>query len=220
MNDFEQTDTAMVKVNPEADALVKSFYNEALQLRDSAAATSVLNVEDIQTATDTLTMIQKLKRAMEDKRLEYVRPLQGYVKALNDTFKGLMDPIEEADRLLRERILSYHKAEQEKREEQERINRLRLEAAMAEKALKGEVSEPVELIIPDAPLPERIATDTGEIGTRTITKWELLDFSLLPDEYKIPDSAKIGKVVRAGIPSIPGVRIYSEKILAVEASKA
>jgi len=213
------TDMAMVKVNPEADVVVEEFYQEALSLRESATITAVQSLEDIKVATDTLSMIQTLKRAMEDKRKEYVSPLQGYVKAINDTFKGLMVPIEEADRIIRNKILAFQKAEDDKRREQERINRLRIEAAEAEKKLTGEVSEPVELVKPDEPLPERITTDTGEVGSRTIRKWEMENFALLPDEYKTPDTVKIGKLVRNGIPSIPGVRIYEEKVLTVEAGK-
>ena len=225
MNEFandtsiDPTDTAIIKVNPNADEVVSAFYQNALDLREVSTITAIQSLEDIKDATDLLTTISNLKKAVEEKRKEYVSPLQGYVKAINDTFKGLMGPVEEADRIIRDKILAFQKAEEDKRREQERINRLRIEAAKAEEALKGEVSGPVVLITPDESLPERITTDTGELGTRTIRKWEVEDFALLPDEYKLPDANKIGRVVRAGIPSIPGVRIYEEKVLTVEASK-
>lgn len=219
MNEYEQTNTVLVKVKPEADALVESFYQETLNLRETATIMAIHSIKDIEAASDLLVTIRNLKRTMEDKRKEYVSPLQGYVKAINDTFKGLMEPVEAADRLLSGKILAFGKAEEEKRKEQERINALRLEAAEAERALNGNVSEPVELIKPNEPLPERITTDIGEIGTRTLRKWELKDFSAVPDEYKTIDIAKIGKVVRAGIPSIPGIRIYEEKTLTAEVTK-
>lgn len=46
-----------------------------------------------------------------------------------------------------------------------------------------------------------------------------LNVSLVPDEYKLPDAAKIGRVVRAGISSLPGIRIWEEETLRVTAKK-
>jgi hypothetical protein len=58
-------------------------------------------------------------------------------------------------------------------------------------------------------------TDDGTTSKVSIRKWELVDFSQVPDEYKAIDAVKIGKVVRAGIPSIPGIRIWQEETLRV-----
>jgi len=216
----EQAETTAVKVNPGADTVVKAFYEEALNLELSATDRIILSLADMAAATETLTMIQALKRAMEGKRKEYVSPLQNHVKAVNDTFKGLMEPVEEADRILRGKMLAFQEAEMKKRIEQERINRLRREAAEAEAALKDEPVEPVELIKPDLPLPSRVVTEGGTTGTRTIRKWRVLDIRQVPAEYLIVDNGRVTKAVKAGIGAIPGIEIYEEKVLTVEARGA
>jgi hypothetical protein len=56
-----------------------------------------------------------------------------------------------------------------------------------------------------------VHTAAGKVTMRSVWKAEVIDFNLLPDEYKVADEVKIGKVVRAGVRQIPGVRIYEEK---------
>jgi len=81
--------------------------------------------------------------------------------------------------------------------------------------LNGHAIEPVALVevIPEAP--KRIHTDMGSSGTMKIRKYRVVSFAELPDQYKIENSALLNKVVKAGIPSIPGVEIYLEDTLRV-----
>ncbi len=208
-----KTTTALIKISPEADVEVKSFYAEALKLQLYAETRVITTIEDLLPASDDLLLIRRLKRTMEDKRKEYVKPLQDHVKTINDAFKTLMEPIEIADEVTEEKILAFTLKQKLIREEQEKINALRLEAAKKEMELKGELTESVNLVevIPEAP--KRVHTDIGTVGTMTTWKFEVIDFHILPDEYKLVDAAKLGKVVRAGLRSIPGVRIYSEDSL-------
>ena len=58
-----------------------------------------------------------------------------------------------------------------------------------------------------APLPKHIRT---EVGTSSIVKrweFEVVDFSILPDQYKLPDMVKIRKVITAGA-TIPGIKSW------------
>ena len=128
----------------------------------------------------------------------------------------LMEPIEQADKTTRQKILAFQAEQERIRREQEEINRLRMEAARKDAALhNGEISESVDLVevVPEAP--KRVSTDMGTVGQRMIRKWEVIDFSAVPDEFKLIDAGKITKVVKAGIGSISGVRIYEEPILTV-----
>jgi len=211
-------DTAVVKLNPHADAAIREFYEKALKLRTFAASLVVDSADSAKLATDTLSTIAQVKKGLKEKREEFVKPLNGHVKAVNDAFKALSEPIEEADRTVREKVAAHLKAEQARREEEQRINRLRQEAAEAEARLTGAPAEPVQLI--HSPGPERTVTESGAMGGRKIWKWELEDLSKVPDEYKILNEALIGKVVRAGMRNIPGIRIYQETIVTVETKKA
>lgn len=75
------------------------------------------------------------------------------------------------------------------------------------------------------PLPE-IATPTtpttvarGNIGSAHLTgRWKLkgiVDFSIVPDEYKTIDTKKVNAAIRAGVRSIPGLEIINEKDITI-----
>lgn len=210
-------ETALVNISPETDAEVQAFYSQALILQKYAEKRVIVTAEDLGPATDDLSIVSKLKKALEEKRKEYVKPLQDRVKEINDAFKTLTLPIEEADRITRTKILFYQQEQERIRQEQERINQLRLEAARAEMELRGELTESVDLVEVISEAPRRVVTDMGTVSQRMIRKYRVIDFTLLPDQYKIENSALLNKVVKAGIPSILGVEIYEEAILAVNA---
>lgn len=209
-------DTALVKVNPQTDAAIVTLHTQAIRFVDAADRLAIASDDDVTSATGDLTLIANLKRAIEDKRKEYTQPLNNHLKAINDVFKTFTDPILYADKLVRSKILAYRAELDRKRQEAEEIERLKREAAEREAALTGQpiIQPGPTLVIP--PPPDRYHADNGTLGKVMIRKWELEDFSKVPDEYKTIDAVKIGKVVRAGIPSIPGIRIWQEATLRVD----
>ena len=212
----EEKSTALA-LAPGADVEVMSYYDEAQKLQQYAEARVITTIEGVKLATDDLSIISKLKKALEEKRKQYISPLQDQVKQINETYKTFMVPIDIADRTTRDKILAYQRWQEHIRQEQEEINRKRQDAAEAEMKLKGELSESVNLVevVPEAP--KRVSTDMGTVGQRDNWKWEVTDFSLIPDEFKMINSGVITPVVKAskGKIIIPGVRIYNEPIIAV-----
>lgn len=210
----ELQETAIIHVRPDADPRVTALYQEGVRLQQYAEARIIESDQDIKDATDDLSIIAKLKKAIEEKRKEYVVPIGDYLKAVNETFKQFTEPLNQADAITRRKVLDY-RAEQERiRLEQEKINRLREEAARAEMQLKGELTEPVGLLKVQDEAPARYRTDSGTLGTGKVWKFEVVDFSLLPNDYKVADIVKIRKVVIAGA-TIPGVRAWQEESLRV-----
>lgn len=214
-----QTEETALTNAPGTDLEVISFYDQALKLFKYAEVRSITTIEDAKLATDDLSAIARLKKAMKEKREFYLAPLREKVEEVNGVYKLLMQPIEKADIITREKILAYQKEQTRIKAEQEEINRLRVEAAQKEAALNGgEITEPVNLVevAPDAP--KRVITEMGTAGQRMVRKWEVEDLGKVPLDYLMIDAAKVGKIVRAGIPSIPGIRIYEEPILTVRAN--
>ena len=206
-------------LRPGEDLEVHCYYLEALSLQEYAKNRVITTVEDSKGAVNDLSVISNLKKQMEAKRKEYLAPLKVQTDAINDTYKFLMEPVLAADKITRDKMLVYQYEQKCIREEQERINALRMEAAKAEMGLNGELSEPVGLVevIPEPA--KQMHTDMGTAGQRMIKKYRVVDFALLPDQYKIENSALLNKVVKAGIHEIPGVEIYEEPIIAVRTSK-
>lgn len=205
-----------IALRPGEDLEAHGYYGEALKLLEYAEGRVIATVEDVKLATDDLSIISKLKKAMEGKKREYLDPLKAKAEAIRETYSSLMDPIFRADKITRDKMLSFTKEQERIRQEQEEINRKRLEAAEAEMKLTGELSESVNLV-EVAPEVKRVSTKMGTTGLRDSWKYEVVDFALLPDEYKVPDTAMLNSIAKKhhDQKQIPGVRFYNEPILAV-----
>lgn len=217
MSDTETT-TALVKVNPQNDTEVMAFYNQALELQKYAELRIILCAADLKPATDGLSIISKVKKGMEERRKDYLLPFQEHIKETNEAFKALMLPIEQADKITRDKILAFGAEQERIQREQEEINRLRMEAAQKDAALhNGEISEPVGLVEVAPEAPRRISTEMGTVGQRDNWKYEVIDFKLVPDDYKMINAGILTPVVKAskGKITIPGIRIFNEPIIAV-----
>ena len=216
MNEPDQESTALVHIAPSTDPGVIVLYNEAVGLLAYANDRTIATDDDAKLATDDLGIMSRLKKAFEARRIEYTGPLNAHLKAINEAFKTITAPLTEADAVTRAKVLAYRAEQDRRRVEQERINSLREEAARAEMELKGELTEPVDLVEVAPVQPAHYRTASAMTGTVKRWHFEVEDFDALPNEYKLPDATKIRKVVTAGA-SIPGVRAWQEDELRVKA---
>jgi len=212
----EETTTSIVQV-PSADIVIISLREQALGLLSYAEGRAIINSDDLKSATDDLSIISQSKKVLESKRKEYVTPLNNQVKLINDTFKLVSEPLDQADKITRNKMLEHRNEQERLRREQEEINRLRIEAAQKEMELNGELTQSVDLVevIPEAS--KRTMTDMGSAGMRDNWKYEVVDFSLLPDDYKVPDTAMLNSIAKKhhDQKQVPGVKFYNEPIIAV-----
>ena len=214
-----KTETAIIQINPQGDTAVLALHNQVVKVAQHAAALTITNDRDVKDATADLSIISGLKKAIEKKRTDYTRPINSHLKDVNEAFGTLTEPLTEADKTYRQKILAYRAEVDRKRREAEEINLLRMEAAKKEMKLKGELTEPVSPVEVTPPSPDHYRSDIGTLGKTMIPKWEVEDFAKVPNEYKEIDATKVGKLVRAGLRIIPGIRIWEEESLRVTARK-
>ncbi len=219
MSAIEFSDAALLRVRPDTDSSIIALQSEVTRLLHYAEVIVVASDADVKTATEDLSLLAKLKKAIADKRKDWLTPIKENLDAVDAVFKSLSQPLDQADKLTRTKILAYRAEVERKVREAEEINRLRMEAAKKEMELKGELTESVNLVEVTPLPPKTVRTEVGDLGTSEIWKFQVVDFTLLPNEYKIADEVKIGKVVRAtkGSIAIPGVKMWPEKILKVSA---
>ena len=210
-------ENSLVLVKPIANTEVMAFYNQAISLRDFAKARVIITNDDMKPANDDLILIRKVKKAMEEKRKEYLKPFQDHVKETNDAYKTLMEPIEEADKLTANKMLAFDAEQKRKIREAEAIEAEKLALAKREAELKGgEITVDLTPVAKPEVVPDRIRTDMGSSGQRDNWKWELLDLNLVPREYLMINAGMLTPIVKAskGKLTIPGIRIYNEPIIA------
>ncbi|MFA6307090.1 MAG: hypothetical protein WC639_04775 [Patescibacteria group bacterium] len=209
--------TAVIKVGPEHDPAVIALSADARRIRDYAVARMIVGDADLKPATDDLSVIAKIKKALTEKKADYLKPIKAHVDAVNAAFSSIMSPLEEADQVTRQKVLAYNAAVAKRQSEAEEINRKKAELARQEAQFNGtgEITIDTTPVVAPAPV-SRVKTDMGTTSTFKVTKWEVVDFAAVPDQYKIIDAAKVTKLVKAG-GSIPGICVYEEESLRVTA---
>ena len=171
----EENRTAIININPGMDQAVIALQQEILRLQSFADARIIATTEDVKLATEDLSLLVKLKKAIEDKRKEYVGPINDHLKQVNDVFKTIAGPLDAADRVTRGKVMEYRQKQDHLRQEAEAINRQKEELARREAAFNGtgEVTiDTTPVIVPPAP-PAHIKTDVGTLGTMKVKNGRL-----------------------------------------------
>jgi len=206
-----------IEPTPGTDLEVIEWHRQGISLQECAEARIIKGLEDLKLATDDLAIISHLKKVMEERRKYRVQPLNDQVKTINDEFKRFMQPVLDAERITKQKMLDFNRDQDELRRKQEEINRLRIEAAQKEAAInEGEISEPVKLVEVIQEAPKRVSTDLGSSGMRENWVYEVVDFNLIPHEYLLINAAALNAFAKStkGTRQIPGVRIFNQPIIA------
>ncbi len=212
----ERRDIMAVDIHPELTYPYQRLVAEVDAVLVAAISRTVASADELIAANNDLNLISGLRRAVDAKKSIFTTPLMAILGDIRAAFVKLEEPLSQAWDITRQKVKDFNAVQEANAREAERINALRMEAAQAEMKLKGELTESVNLV-PETPPITRVTTDVGTTGQTTITRWEVTDFLQVPDDYKLVDAAKIGKVVRGskGTITIPGIRIWQEKNIAV-----
>lgn len=211
---MSELDTSIIQV-PEANVTIESFQEQVDKLLVYSQARVVVCDDDAKGATDDLSVMSSLKKNIEERRKEYVSPLNDKVKVINNLFKTITEPLDEADKITRKKVLDYRAEQERQRREAEAINQAKQDLARREMELKGEITvdtKPVE--VPQAPA-KVVRGALGSAGTAKVWKWQVEDFAKIPDQFKTTDDKKILKAVQGG-QSIQGIKAWQEETLRVK----
>ena len=206
--------TALV-LRPGEDIEAHNYFEEAMRLLEYAKGRVISTLEDAKSATNDLSIISKLKKAMETKRKENLSPHEAEIKVIRETYTYLMTPVLEAEGITKEKQMAFIRKQERIRQTQEEINIKRMEAAQEEMKLTGELTESVNLVeVQEASA--RIRTDLGISGLTAHWIYVVIDIDLVPREYLVEDSAMLSAIARKhhDQKQVPGVRFYNEPYLA------
>jgi hypothetical protein len=197
-------------------------------------------------ASDELGRIKSLYKTLEEKRTSIVKPLGDATKKINDLFRDPLRFLKDAENALKGAMLGFRqqqdrlareqqaKLDAEAKAERERLAQKAAETERQAKEAAGnglpaglaaalerraavqamELREQAKHVIAPTVVPPPLRTQG--ISTRESWQFEIVDASLLPREYLVPDEKKIRQVVNAmkDRTAIPGVRVTRGEIVA------
>jgi hypothetical protein len=204
------------------DSEVQVIVDTGANLLLEASTLTIETDQHVAEATQILGFIANNKKGLEEKRKALVGPLNDQVKQINDAFKTFVGPLDQADQIIRRKVMDYRaEVERQRRAEEARLREIaaKEQAKQEKQAAKKGIEPPAPIIIPTLEnfQPKTVKTDMGTASIKEVWEFEIADEAAIPREYLAVDVQKIRAVVKAGVRSIPGVRIFKTEQLAVRA---
>lgn len=185
-------------------AVVRNQTAKALAV---AHALVIQNEKDMVKATDVLANIKRIGKELKDYKEMQTRPFMDALDEIRDTLKPLEQNRDEAERTIKNKMLAYQ-------QEQQRLNdeaKAKLEARVEKGTMKQETA--VAKIEEMGEVKTTTQGKVGAVATRTIKRYRVVDETLLPREYLVPNIAKITEDLRAG-KEVAGAEMYTEQVIA------
>lgn len=164
----------------------------------------ITNDASLEQASELLGQVRGYLRNVESARLKLTKPLTDHIRELNNRFHEIADPMKALDVKLTCKMSGYRAiVERERMKKQQQLDTL------AKENIKTSlIPEAVAPIV--AEQPKSVDIPQGKVTFVKLRKFKIADIKLLPLDYLVPDTLKIGKDIKAG-KDIPGVETWWEE---------
>ncbi len=177
---------------------IEQTNKSVASLQDQASRLTVESPDDAESAAKMLVSIKEWKKTITGRKEEITRPLMKSLASVRDLFRGAEGSLEAAEKTIKAKMLSFQALEDVK-------------IAMIQDKITSRVEKGTMRADTAA---EKIADiKPTAMKTRTLTKVRVIDETLIPREYLVPDMKKITEAVLHTALEIPGVEKYQEKIM-------
>ena len=189
---------------PEEKQEVATLKTQVTKLESQVVSVTIESPEDYVIAVDLVSKLKDIGSRIKTTKESITKPLNESLKNIRSLFAPVEEKYEEAERIIKTKILAYKKkVDDEAKKEEAKI------ASRVEKGtLKLETAEKkIESI-------QRVDTTTkgkvGEIQVRKIKKVRITNEALIPREYLVPDMVAIRRDALGG-KIINGIEVYEEE---------
>lgn len=156
-------------------------------------------------ATDLASlMAMRIKNATTACKF-FTDPLTAQVKDVKAQFNSIIEPAEQLLVAVKERMKTFYISEQARLDEEQK----KIEAS----AMSNATPEQENISVP---VVNDIKTQAGNFGSSTarkVQKWRVMDETMIPAAYMMPNDAEITKAMRQGL-SVAGVEYYFDVVMA------
>ena len=159
-------------------------------------------------ATEILKKIKVVGKMITEKKELITKPINQALKEAREMFRPLENDCSDAEREIKSKMIAYqNEVEMKRKKELEKIEKKVESGTMKIETAIKKVDKVQEV-------PTSVTSGGGSISTRIIKKVRIIDESIIPREYLVPDMKKIEAVAKAGV-EIQGVELYEEKSIAI-----
>ena len=159
---------------------------------------------DMTDATEILSRCNKYYDSLKIEKEKITKPLNAVLKEVRGRYKPIEDQLDEIITTIKGKMGSYQQIALQKQEKEEQ--------KIADKVASGkmEVGKAIDKLGEMDSPEEKVKTDEGSVSFKTVKKFEVMDLTLLPVDYLLPNEVAIRKAKTEGI-ELAGVRYYEEQ---------
>ena len=177
------------------------------KLENQATAVAIESQEGYENAIDLVSKLKETGSEIKKKKESVTKPLNEALRNVRDMFRPLETQFENAERIIKNKLLDYKR----KKDEEARAEEAKVAARVAKGTMKLETAEKKMDSI------ERVENTTrgqvGQVQIKKIRKVRITNQDEVPRKYLVPDMVLIRQDALGGI-VIPGVEIYEEETIA------
>lgn len=203
----------LLNIEASKNFLKDRFKPDFLAMKERAKSIQVIDDATEQQATDMAKQVKVLVKDLEKKQKSITdAPFQFY-KAILAFRKTFTDPLQKIDTEIRNKLSNYQGKKELERRKREKAAQDALtkesEKLKADALLAGVDDSSFPPLVLPVEKKEVVRTESGA-SSHVRMDWkfiEIVDFSLVPEEYKTLDEKLVNARIKAGIHNIPGLKI-------------
>jgi hypothetical protein len=196
--------------------------HDALNILNIKIAT-VETREAAASLSDKIAQAETLLKNIEARRVQHASPLFKEFKDINAEAKRWSDPIEALVGKGKKVLAAFLKLDEDRvrRQAEEQAKKLEQAAVDLGQASTPEAQDAAAVALMKAETTEvdrpikGFKTDNGSLGLRKTWKVEVVDASLVPPNYLVPDLKALQAAVNAGARQIDGCNIFEDESVTV-----
>lgn len=199
-----QKQHTMAKETITESTVVQVYKKETTAIEQFTNSIVIKTPEDLAKASDQVKAIKELYKKIEAEKKEFTAPAKAIVDKAKKMYDPALDTLEAMEKVLKGKALTYNQ------EENARIK------AKEDKILKdqeeGKISDKT-VVKKLANLPEEKKSVAGEGSQLRFTEYEdveIVDQTLIPNNFMLPDMVKIKAAVLKARIEVPGVKIIKK----------
>lgn len=195
----KKTTTVAIK-SPSEEKQIDIYLKEAHSLK-------IETPEGMRSATVFLSNLNKANDKVTAEKEKVTKPLNEALRAERNRWKPVETKLAEAIALVRGVMTKYQTESVKKQKEEEAKIAARVGEGKGHLTAETAVRKMEEIEAPE----EVVATEAGSVQFRSVMKFEVMDITMLPKEFLLPNEVKIRENMKQGN-TIPGVRYYEEQV--------
>jgi len=204
----KQTITEHISTSKEIDIPVKEvveFRSQVDFVKTMADQLNIESEEDMKNASDLLVQVNQVEKAIQERKEKITRPLMAGLSEARELFKPMEAGHAEAKKTIKAKMLTYTLAEEERIEKEK--------SRVIARAEKGTIRQDtaIEKLENIGDAPTAFHGENSRTSLHIVRKVRIVDETLIPREYLVPDMKKIQEAVLKQKLTVNGVEIYEEK---------